>query len=51
MDALAFTKRGELHDVEFNDLDDLSGTWSQEDYREFKELLDGQRTIDPELWQ
>jgi hypothetical protein len=50
-EAVGFTKHGTLHDVEFNDLDNLAGTWSEEDFQEFKELLDGQRTIDPELWQ
>lgn len=40
-----------LPEAEFNDLDHLAGTWSEEQYREFQDTLQGQRTIDQELWQ
>ena len=48
---VGFLNYEELHDTEFDDLDYLAGTWSQEEYQEFKELLHGQRSIDPQLWQ
>lgn len=37
--------------LEFDDLDDLLGTWSQEDFEQFSSFLDEQRAIDDELWQ
>ena len=48
---VGFSNYEELHDTEFDDLDYLAGTWSQEEYQEFIDLLQGQRKIDPELWQ
>ncbi len=37
--------------IEFDDLDDLFGTWSQEEFEQFSSSLDEQRAIDHELWQ
>jgi hypothetical protein len=37
--------------MEFNDLDHLAGTWTQEVYEEFQEHLTLQRDIDKVLWQ
>ena len=34
----------------YDDLDDLAGTWSQEEAAEFERILAEQRGIDPELW-
>lgn len=48
---VGFSDHGLLNDAEFDDLDYLAGTWSQEQYQEFQNLLQGQRTIDPDLWQ
>ena len=37
--------------VRHDDLDDLSGIWSDEQAREFDRALAEQRRIDPELWE
>lgn len=34
-----------------HDLDDLAGSWSEAEAREFDQALLEQRTIDPELWK
>ena len=34
----------------FHDLDEIGGAWSAEEAREFDEVLESQRRIDPELW-
>ena len=36
--------------MEYDDLDALAGTWSQEAYDEFTNRLRDQRQIDQELW-
>ncbi|NIM94766.1 MAG: toxin-antitoxin system HicB family antitoxin [Anaerolineales bacterium] len=38
-------------DLEFHDLDDLAGTWTQEELEEFYAHLALQREVDEELWQ
>ena len=38
-------------DVEFDDLDHLAGTWTQQEFEEFSKQLENQRSIDTELWQ
>ena len=47
-DALGTSKKraGKLH----HDLDQLAGSWSDDEAREFDEDLAAQRKIDPELW-
>jgi hypothetical protein len=50
-ESVGFAEYGVAHDTEYNDLENLAGTWIKEDYREFKNPLDGQRKIDSELWQ
>jgi hypothetical protein len=35
----------------YHDLDDLAGTWTQEEAEEFDRRLQEIRTIDPEMWQ
>ncbi|NJN83440.1 MAG: hypothetical protein HC802_14910 [Caldilineaceae bacterium] len=37
--------------AEYHDLDEMAGTWSQEDADEFARHLAAQRTIDEGLWQ
>ncbi|MCK4761139.1 MAG: hypothetical protein KAW12_03000 [Candidatus Aminicenantes bacterium] len=37
--------------VEFNDLDDFFGTWSEEEYRLIKEGTSQARKIDKEIWK
>ena len=39
-----------LGEVEFDDLDNLAGTWTQEAYEQFAEQLQMQRPIDSEMW-
>jgi Antitoxin FitA-like, ribbon-helix-helix len=48
---VGFSDSGLLHGSEYHDLDYLAGTWSQEAYQEFRELLREQRPIDLEMWQ
>lgn len=50
-ERVGLSNHGSLHDIEFDDLDCLAGTWTQDEYQEFREMLQGQRTIDTELWQ
>lgn len=37
--------------VEYDDLDELAGTWSKSEARRFDEALRSQRQVDPKLWQ
>ena len=37
--------------VEYHDLDDFFGTWSDEDYNTVMEVSGEMRTIDDELWK
>lgn len=48
---VGYSDPGLLHQAEYDDLDYLAGTWSQEEYEKFRELLLEQRTIDLEMWQ
>lgn len=34
----------------FHDLDDLAGSWTSKQAREFDRSLDEQRQIDPDIW-
>jgi len=33
-----------------HDLDDLAGTWSEQEAAEFDRSVDSQRSVDPEIW-
>jgi hypothetical protein len=35
----------------YHDLDFMFGTWTEEEYQQFMNVLAEQRRIDPELWQ
>jgi hypothetical protein len=35
----------------YDDLDNLFGKWSKDEYKKIQGNIDGQRKIDPELWQ
>lgn len=35
----------------FNDLDDLFGRWTQDEFEAIQGSIDGQRTIDEEIWR
>jgi hypothetical protein len=37
--------------VEYDDLDELAGTWSKSEATRFDEALHAQRQVDPELWR
>jgi len=39
-----------LPEQEFDDLDNLAGTWTEAEYAEFVTNLDEQRQIDEEMW-
>jgi plasmid stability protein len=49
-ESLGLASGRALEDVEYDDLDHLIGSWTQEAYEEFSDLLQDQRQIDPELW-
>jgi hypothetical protein len=36
---------------EYDDLDDLFGRWSQQEFQSIQEKIDHERTIDMDLWQ
>ncbi len=37
--------------IQHHDMDDLIGSWSEEQFKEFQDSLEEQRKIDDELWQ
>jgi hypothetical protein len=37
-------------DKEYTDLDHLAGTWTDQEFFEFQEILDDQRDIDEGIW-
>jgi hypothetical protein len=37
--------------VRYHDLDQLIGTWTNEEADEFDKLIAEQRTVDPDLWR
>ncbi len=43
-------KKEKKHTREYDDLDDLFGRWSDEEFQEIQEKINRERTIDPELW-
>lgn len=38
-------------EVLHHDLDELAGSWSEQEYEEFAEALREQRQIEPEIWR
>ena len=44
-------EKKQIYSTEYDDLDDLFGQWSEEEFRVIQEGLDQQRRIDPELWK
>ncbi|MCP4416967.1 MAG: antitoxin [Chloroflexi bacterium] len=49
-EAVGLANGGLLRKQEFDDLDDLAGTWTEEDFEEFEAILKEQRQIDEEIW-
>ena len=45
----SYNSQGSLR--QYHDLDDLFGTWNEDEYRRITQGLEAQRTIDSELWQ
>lgn len=48
-ESVGLAARG-LPEQEFDDLDDLAGTWTEAEYTEFTHSLEEQRPIDAEMW-
>jgi hypothetical protein len=48
--ALGLTP-GKKYSRKYNDLDDLFGRWSEDEFKEIQAKIDQARQIDPELWQ
>jgi len=46
---LGFEKKNQ-YSRRYDDLDDLFGTWSENEFRKISNTIDQQRRIDPELW-
>jgi plasmid stability protein len=42
---------GSQSSVRYDDLDHLAGTWTEEEFVEFEQLLAAQRSIDEDLWR
>ena len=36
---------------QYDDLDDLFGRWSEDEYKLIQQKIDGERQIDPDLWK
>lgn len=49
-ESMGMTQINHIREIEYDDLDHLAGTWSQEEYEDFQTLFQAQRTIDSELW-
>jgi hypothetical protein len=45
------SQKSALNGPPFHDLDDLMGTWTEEEADEFDRILKEIRTIDPEMWE
>jgi len=44
-------EKEKLYTKEYNDLDNLFGCWSEEEYRSIQNKIDSERGIDQELWK
>jgi hypothetical protein len=42
---------GEKEKLEYHDMDDLFGSWSETEYRDVEEAITESRVIDDELWK
>ncbi len=49
-ESLGF-KKEKKYSREYDDLDDLFGRWSDDEYREIRAKITGERQIDQELWK
>ena len=48
--GLGLTK-GKKYSCEYNDLDELFGSWSEDEFNEIQGKILRERQIDPELWK
>ncbi len=49
-ESLGFKKK-KKYSMEYDDLDDLFGRWSDEEFQEIQDKINRERQIDPELWK
>ena len=49
-ESVGLANGGLLQEQEFDDLDELAGTWSQAEFEEFEANLNEQRQIDEGMW-
>ncbi|MCF8050709.1 MAG: type II toxin-antitoxin system HicB family antitoxin [Desulfobacterales bacterium] len=49
-ESLGFKKK-KKYSMEYEDLDDLFGRWSEEEFKQIQDKIDGERQVDPELWK
>ena len=44
-------KKGKKYSREYDDLDDLFGRWSEDEFNEISARINQERQIDPEIWR
>jgi len=44
-------KKAKNYSREYDDLDDLFGRWSEDEFKTIYDTINRERRIDPELWQ
>jgi hypothetical protein len=44
-------RKGKKYHREYDDLDDLFGRWSEDEFNEIQSKIDQERQIDPEIWE
>jgi len=49
-ESLGFKKK-KKYSMEYDDLDDLFGRWSEEEFKQIQDKIDRERQVDPELWK
>ena len=49
-ESLGFKKK-KKYTLEYDDLDDLFGKWSDEEFKEIHDKIHHARQLDPELWK
>jgi hypothetical protein len=49
-ESLGFKKK-KKYSMEYDDLDDLFGRWSEKEFQEIQGKIGKERRIDPELWK
>ena len=49
-ESLGFKKK-KKYSMEYDDLDDLFGRWSEKEFQKIQGKIDKERRLDPELWK